>query len=111
MQVDSGRAFVRSARLRKEARRPGTRWVHPAFTDAGSLAIRASRVHQCSTTSRPLVRPVHRQYGQERPIENADVQPQGPALDVIDIEPDHIVEAELAAPTHLPQTGHTARRP
>src|SRR5215207_6050625 len=53
-----------------------------------------------------LVRAARRDDGRDGPQQDRDVQPDRPVLEVIEVEPDEIVEAEVGAAGDLPETRH-----
>src|SRR5437763_3209233 len=51
------------------------------------------------------VRPAAREHGWDRLDQDRDVHPERPVLEVVEIEPDEVVEAEVRATRDLPQPG------
>src|SRR5919108_1754292 len=53
----------------------------------------------------PSVGASAREHGWDRLQENGDVEPDRPVLQVIEVEPDEIVETEVRAARDLPEAG------
>src|SRR5215475_3548394 len=50
-----------------------------------------------------------RDHRRDRPQQDRDVQPDRPVLQVVEVEPDEIVEAEIRAAGNLPEPGHARK--
>src|SRR5689334_13548264 len=55
------------------------------------------------------VRSAPREHGRQRLGEDRDVEPDRPVLEVVEVETDEVVEAEVDAPRHLPEAGHAGQ--
>src|SRR5439155_9542155 len=71
----------------------------------GNECDRSQRASRPARDS-PLVSAPSRKHGWERAGENGDVEPDRPVLDVVEVEPDEIVEAQVDAAGDLPEAGH-----
>src|SRR5438874_899730 len=73
---------------------------------------RAGSRRKCSTaTSDPgsrvgSVRALACEDGDGRPEQDGDVQPDRPVLDVVEVEPDQVVECQVGSAGDLPQARH-----
>src|SRR6266568_821363 len=76
----------------------------------GAGAGRAGKARATSLVgaakSAPLIRTAPGKDCRRGPGENRDVEPDRPVLDVVEVEPDEVVEAEIDPARHLPKACH-----
>src|SRR5436190_13338390 len=57
----------------------------------------------------PLIRAARPEDGRDRLEEDRDVEPDRPVLEVVEVKPDEVVEAEVRAAGDLPEAGHSGQ--
>src|SRR5262249_54218267 len=93
-----------TAATRRGSTRTGRRG-RPPRPPRGAWGPSAGPLWQRGVTE-PLVGAPPGEDGGQRLGENRDVEPDRPVLEVVEVEPDEVVEAQVDAAGHLPEPGH-----